>query len=198
MSTCLGFGSYLLLCFVLHSRPSIWPCVVQWVWPLIRDLACSITVEFIDLCLCFPWHLRLEFDVCLLWRAMDFAVQFILCEEECPITCNASHAWLCVSDIVVGILRALTMVEPSPSTSSARKVRFFLWLCFPSFFAILPAPLSPRVLTWVLPLVYMLLSFRYCASSFWLPTGFRLGSVTTYRAFGYPSAVLVSLFDPGF
>ena len=73
---------------------------------------------------------------------MDFAVSIMLCEEERPVICNASRAWLCVSDSVVGILRASTMMEPSTSTSSARKVRFFLWLCFPSLFAILPAPLS--------------------------------------------------------
>jgi len=68
----------------------------------------------------------------------------MLCEEERPITCNESNAWSCVSDSVVGILRASTMMEPSTSTFSARKVRFFLWLFnfFQSLLAILHAPVS--------------------------------------------------------
>ena len=60
----------------------------------------------------------------------------MLCEEERPVTRNASCAWLCVSASEVGNPRASTMLEPSTRTSSARKVKIFLWLCFPSSFAI--------------------------------------------------------------
>ena len=44
ISACLGLGATYCSASYSSSCPSIWPCVVCLVWPLIRDLACLVAI----------------------------------------------------------------------------------------------------------------------------------------------------------